>query len=161
MSEILDTIELGVTDFWTELFRSVLFFLNQHQQSIFVSFIHYTVFIIGFYFFFFQSNPKDIFRIIFFIFVALGALSYFIFNKCFFTSIELNLSNNEKNPIQTIMDNYFGQEIKGNMTSKVVLSASTIITGLTLLKDYGYIGSSSVKAILNEAKNRDAQFQEN
>jgi hypothetical protein len=156
MGEILDIIESGVTDFWTELFKSVLFFLNQHQQSIIVSFIHYTVFIIGFYFFFFQSNPKDIFRIIFFLFVALGALSYFIFNKCFFTSIELNLSNNEKNPIQAIMDNYFGCEIEGNMTSKIVLSASTVVTGLTLLKDYGYIGP---KSVLNKAKDRDAEFQ--
>ena len=159
MGEILDKIETNVTGFWTELFKSVLFFLNQHQQSIIVSFIHYTVFIVGFYFFFFQSKPKDIFRIIFFLFVALGALSYFIFNKCFFTSIELNLSNNEKNPIQTLMDNYFGCEIEGNMTSKIVLSASTIITGLTLLKDYGYIGPLSAKAILNEAKDRDAKFQ--
>lgn len=155
MGEILDTIELNVTGFWTELFKSVLFFLNQHQQSIIVSFIHYTVFIIGLYFFFFHSKPKDAFRVIFFIFVALGALSYFIFNKCFFTSIELNLSNNEKNPIQATMDNYFGQEIEGNTTSKVILSAITAITGLTLLKDYGYIGP---KPVLNEAKDRDAEF---
>jgi hypothetical protein len=156
MGEILEKLETNVLDFWTELLQSVLFFLNRHQQSIIVSFIHYTVFIVGFYFFFFQSNPKSIFRIIFFLFVALGALSYFIFNKCFFTSIELNLSNNEKNPIQAIMDKYFGQEIEGNITSKVVLSASTVITGLTLLKDYGYIVP---KPVLNEAKDRDAEFQ--
>ncbi len=54
------------------------------------------------------------------------------------------------------MDKYFGQEIEGNMTSKIVLSASTIITGLTLLKDYEYIG---FKPVLNKVKDRDAKFQ--
>lgn len=144
MNEELEKIEEKITDFWTDFFKSLLFFLNQNQQSIIVSFIHYAVFIVGFYYFFFQSKPGDIYRIVFFIFVVLGALSYFIFNKCFFTSIELNLSNNEKNPIQQLMDNYFGKEIEGNITSKVILSASSIVIGLTLLKDYGYLkwGSS-------------------
>jgi hypothetical protein len=113
--------------------------LNQNQQALIVSFIHYAVFVVGFYYFFFQSKPGDIYRIVFFIFVVLGALSYFIFNKCFFTSIELNLSNNEKNPIQQIMDKYFGQEIEGNITSKIILSASSIVIGIVLLKDYGYL----------------------
>jgi len=139
MNEELEKIEEKITDFWTDFFKSLLFFLNQNQQSIIVSFIHYAVFIVGFYYFFFQSKPGDIYRIVFFIFVVLGALSYFIFNKCFFTSIELNLSNNEKNPIQQLMDNYFGKEIEGNITSKVILSASSIAIGLTLLKDYGYL----------------------
>jgi hypothetical protein len=147
MNEELEKIEEKITDFWTDFFKSLLFFLNQNQQSIIVSFIHYAVFIVGFYYFFFQSKPGDIYRIVFFIFVVLGALSYFIFNKCFFTSIELNLSNNEKNPIQQLMDNYFGKEIEGNITSKVILSASSIVIGLTLLKDYGY---------LNWGSNRDA-----
>jgi hypothetical protein len=139
MNEGLEKIEEKITDFWTDFFKSLLFFLNQNQQSIIVSFIHYAVFIVGFYYFFFQSKPGDIYRIVFFIFVVLGALSYFTFNKCFFTSIELNLSNNEKNPIQQLMDNYFGKEIEGNITSKVILSASSIVIGLTLLKDYGYL----------------------
>ena len=139
MNEGLEQIEEKITDFWTDLFKSLLFFLNQNQQALFVSFIHYAIFIVGFYYFFFQSKPKDLYRIVFFIFVVLGALSYFIFNKCFFTSIELNLSNNEKNPIQSIMDKYFGQEIEGNITSKIILSASSIVIGVVLLKDYGYL----------------------
>lgn len=139
MNEGLEKIEEKITDFWTDLFKSLLFFLNQNQQALIVSFIHYAVFVVGFYYFFFQSKPGDIYRIIFFIFVVLGALSYFIFNKCFFTSIELNLSNNEKNPIQQIMDKYFGQEIEGNITSKIILSASSIVIGIVLLKDYGYL----------------------
>jgi hypothetical protein len=139
MNEGLEMIEEKITDFWTDLFKSLLFFLNQNQQALIVSFIHYAVFVVGFYYFFFQSKPGDIYRIVFFIFVVLGALSYFIFNKCFFTSIELNLSNNEKNPIQQIMDKYFGQEIEGNITSKIILSASSIVIGIVLLKDYGYL----------------------
>ena len=88
----------------------------------------------SFYYFFFQSKPGDIYRIIFFIFVALGALSYFIFNKCFFTSIELKLSE-EKNLIQIIVEEYFGEEIEGNIISKIVLSLLSIIAGIILLKE--------------------------
>ncbi len=65
-------------------------------------------------------------------------LSYFIFNKCFFTSIELSLSN-EKNYIQAFMDKYFGKEIEGNSTSKIILSIGAIITGTILFRDYGII----------------------
>ena len=73
MNEGLEKIEEKITDFWTDLFKSLLFFLNQNQQALIVSFIHYAVFVVGFYYFFFQSKPGDIYRIIFFIFVVLGA----------------------------------------------------------------------------------------
>ena len=82
--------------------------------------------------------------IIFFIFVALGALSYFIFNKCFFTSIELKLSE-EKNLIQNIVEEYFGEEIEGNIISKIVLSLLSIIAGIILLKDYGYLKLDNIR----------------
>jgi hypothetical protein len=131
-------IEEKITDFWTRFFKVILFFLNKNQQSTFISFIHYIVFIVGFYIFFFKSEPGSIFKLIFFIFVSLGALSYFIFNKCFFTSIELSLSS-EKNPIQKFIDNYFGKEIEGNITSKIVLTVASLITGYVLLNDYGII----------------------
>lgn len=134
----LDTIEEKITEFWTNLIKSVLFFLNGNQKSLFISTIHYFIFILGFYFFFFKSGPGDIFRILFFIIILTSAISYFIFNKCFFTSIELRLSN-EKNSIQAFMDKYFGKEIEGNITSKIILSIGTIITGTILLKDYGII----------------------
>ena len=142
----LITVEEKITEFWTSIFQSLLFFLNNNHQSLFVSVIHYIVFIFGFYYFLFHSKPKDIYRVIFFIFVVLGALSYFIFNKCFFTSIELKLCQ-DKNIIQKCMDNYFGEATEGNITSKIILSALAIITGLILLKDYGF---------LNKVSNRDA-----
>ena len=37
------------------------------------------------------------------------------------------------------MDTYFGKEIEGNITSKIVLSIMTVVTGFVLLKDYGFI----------------------
>ena len=137
MSIELNRIERKITDFWTTLVKTLLFFLNGNQQSLFVSAIHYIIFIVGFYYFFFKSAPGDIFRILFFLMIIISALCYFIFNKCFFTSIELSLSK-EKNLIQSFMDIYFGKEIEGNITSKIILSISAVITGIILLKDYGF-----------------------
>jgi len=137
-------IEEKITEFWTSFFKTILFFLNNNQQSLIVSTIHYITFIFGFYYFFFQSKPGDLYRIIFFIFIALGALSYFIFNKCFFTSIELKLSE-EKNLIQNIMEEYFGEEIEGNIISKIVLLLFSVIVGVILLKDYGYLKLDNIR----------------
>ncbi len=137
MSSNLETFEEKTTELLTSFFKNILFFLNGSQQSLFVSVIHYIIFIVGFYFFFFGTNPGSPFRLFFFIVVALSALSYFLFNRCFFTSIELSLSD-DKNAIQKIIDKYFGKEIEGNITSKIVLTIGTVITGLILLKDYGY-----------------------
>jgi len=138
MPNELDLIENKITDFSTDFFKTILFFLQANTQSLFVSVIHYIVFIIGFAYFFFYSAPRDIFRVVFFIIVLFGALSYFTFNRCFFTSIELNLSG-KKNPIQKIVDKFFGKEIEGNVTSKIVLGVSSLILGGILLKDYGII----------------------
>ena len=137
MSMELNRIERKITDFWTTLVKTLLFFLNGNQQSLFVSVIHYIIFIVGFYYFFFKSAPGDFFRLFFFLMIIISALCYFIFNKCFFTSIELSLSK-EKNPIQSFMDIYFGKEIEGNITSKIILSISAVITSIILLKDYGF-----------------------
>lgn len=138
MGDDLYIIERKITEFWTGFFRIIFFFLDDTYKSLSVSFIHYAVFIIGFYYFFFVSNPRDTYRILFFIFILLGAFSYFIFNRCFFTSIELNLSK-DKNQIQKIMDKYFGKKTEGNVSSKVVLSISSIVIGIILLRDYGII----------------------
>jgi hypothetical protein len=135
----LDIIEKKITDFWTKFFRKVLFFLKDDQKALFVSFLHYTIFIFGFIYFFFYSTPGESYRLIFFILVLLGAISYFIFNKCFFTSIELQLSN-KKNGIQNLIDTYFGKELEGNIMSKTVLSLSSLFLGSILLfQDYNLI----------------------
>jgi hypothetical protein len=55
-----------------------------------------------------------------------------------FLTIELNLCS-DKNGIQKLMDNYFGKEIEGNVTSKIVLGIGSMILGIILLKDYGFL----------------------
>jgi hypothetical protein len=142
MVSILKKIEEKLTELLTIFFQSIIFFLNKEHQSIVVSIIHYIIFIIGFYYFFFNSDPCSKFRLMFFIFLFLGTTSYFLFNRCIFTSIELNLCN-KKNLIQTFMDKYFGSQIEGNIISKLILSIGTLITGLILLNDYGIIKFSS------------------
>ncbi len=132
---MLDTVENAITDFFVKIIKSFLFFLNGNQQSFFVSILHYVIFFIGFYYFFFISKPGDTFRIFFFIFVLFGALSYYIFNKCLFTSIEIKLSD-KKNAIQNLMSFYFGQEIEGNKYSKRFLGFSAIVLGMILIYDY-------------------------
>lgn len=134
----LKGIEEDITELCTTILNSSLFFLNNNQKSLAVSIFHYIIFIVGFYYFFFKSNPGDVFRVLFFIFCALGALSYFTFNRCLLTSIELNLSS-DKNIVQKTIDKYFGSQTEGNITSKIVLTICTIITGIILLKDYGFI----------------------
>jgi hypothetical protein len=142
MSNDLEKVENKITEFLVSFIKTTLYFLTGNQQSFVISFIHYVVFIIGFYYFFFQSEPKSIFRIIFFFVVLLGALSYFTFNRCTFTSIEFDLSE-KKNPIQKVVDVFFGKEIEGNISSKIVLSLCSILLGTILLKDYGYIKISN------------------
>lgn len=135
------SIETALTEFITNLFRCLLFFLNPNHQSLIVSIIHYAIFIIGIYYFFFHTGPGDIFRLLFFTFVLGGAISYFTTNRCILTSVERNLSK-EKNFVQKTIDQYFGKEIEGNITSKIVLTVGTIILGSTLLVDYGYLPKS-------------------
>lgn len=146
MTNSPDILERRITEFWTLFFKKTLFFLKDSNQSLFVSFIHYFIFILGFFYFFFYSMPGDIFRLFFFLIVFTGAISYFTFNKCFITSIELSLYG-KKNKIQNFIDKYFGKEIEGNITSKLVLSLSSLIIGLILMKDFGFLNVDNIESI--------------
>ena len=86
-----------------------------------------------------MSIHKELFLILYFDKICLE-----FFNKCFFTSIELKLSE-EKNLIQNIVEEYFGEEIEGNIISKIVLSLLSIIAGIILLKDYGYLKLDNIR----------------
>lgn len=130
----MGSIDEQITNILTHICRILLFFLHPQHQSLIVSIVHYSVFIIGFYYFFFHTVPGDKFRIIFFGLVVISAASYFLTNRCFMTTIERKLSQ-EKNAIQKFIDKYFGEEIEGNPTSKIVLSAGTLIIGAILLVD--------------------------
>jgi hypothetical protein len=138
------SLEETITEFFTNCCKRVLFFLEPNHQSLVISVFHYIIFIIGFYYFFFHSNARDYFRIFFFIFILSGLISYFTINRCILTSIELKLSK-EKNLIQKTIDNFFGKEIEGNITSKIVFVVGTIILGYCLLNDYGYINFKYTK----------------
>lgn len=129
-------IEKSIVNFCVSFIKIVLFFLNSNQQSFTVSLIHYIVFIVAIYYFF-KSKPNDVYRIFFFIIVLLFTLSYFIFNRCLITSIEIKLSE-EKNIIQQMSNKYFGENIEGNVISKISLSILLIICGIILVKDLKY-----------------------
>jgi len=87
----INAIENKITETFTDIFRTSLFFLEPSYQSLFVSILHYAIFILGFYFLFFHSKPKSLYRWLFFIFTLIAMIFYFIFNRCILTSIELNL----------------------------------------------------------------------
>ena len=129
-------IEKSIVDGSVSFIQTVFFFLNGNQQSLLVSSIHYILFIVAIYYFF-KSKPRSLQRILLFIIVLLFTLSYFIFNRCLFTSIELKLSE-EKNPIQKMSSMYFGENTEGNVISKISLSVLSIIGGIVLLKDLKY-----------------------
>ncbi len=135
MSNIVKNIEDMITDFWVKFFTILLWFLDKKYQSLCVSVIHYMIFIIGMYMFFFIYMPGSIYRYLFFTSVVLSTIAYFVFNSCILTSIELKISG-EKNIIQNFIGNRIGHSIEGNVISKLILVSITLITGSTLLKDY-------------------------
>lgn len=119
-------------------FKSVFFFLSAPYQSLMVSFIHYAVFFIGLYYFIYRAKPNGIYRSLFFVFVLFSLLCYLVFNKCLLTHMELGISK-ETNLIQETIEGFFGSQTEGNISSKVVLSLLTLVTGLFLINDYGIL----------------------
>ncbi len=134
----LDVFERNITETFTEVVRTSLFFLEPSIQSLCVSIFHYALFVIGFYALFFYSKPKSKIRWIFFVAILFGFLYYFTFNRCILTTIELNLCR-DKNIIQNFIARYFGHGIEGNTSSKIALTVSLLIISLVLLRDYKVI----------------------
>jgi glucan phosphoethanolaminetransferase (alkaline phosphatase superfamily) len=133
MTTILEKIENSFIMFGVFLMRTFFFFLDDAQQSLLTSFFHYAIFIVGFYFFIYAS-PKSWYRIFFFVFIVFSASCYFAFDKCIITHVELSLSE-EKNKIQETMETFFGSQVEGNLSSKVILTALAIISGMILWHD--------------------------
>jgi len=134
----LDTLERNITETFTDIVRTSLFFLEPSAQSFCVSIFHYALFIIGFYILFFYSKPKSTVRWVFFGIILFGFIYYFIFNRCILTSIELSLCR-DKNIIQNFIAYYFGNSTEGNKSSKIALTISVLLIGLVLLRDYKVI----------------------
>jgi len=130
---MIDTVEKNITETTASIIKYLLFFLKPSHQACLFSVFHYVIFAIGFYVFFFVKYQP--YRIIVYICITFAAISYEIFNKCLFTSIELCLSPMQ-NPIQEIMCTYFGEAIEGNESSKTFLTTTSLALGLIIIMDF-------------------------
>ena len=119
-------------------FKGVFFFLAAPYQSLMVSLFHYAIFILGLYYFIYRAKSHGTYRPFFFAFVLFSLICYLLLNKCLLTQIELGISK-EKNAIQETVEGFFGAQTEGNVSSKVVLSLLTVVTGLFLINDYGIL----------------------
>lgn len=134
----IQRIENGLIAIGILFFKSVFFFLSPPNQSLMVSFLHYAIFFLGLYYFVYRAKPNGIYRPLFFVFVFLSLLCYLVFNKCMLTQMELGISK-ETNKIQQTVEAFFGSQTEGNVSSKVVLSLLSLVTGLFLINDYGIL----------------------
>lgn len=119
-------------------FKSIFFFLSAPHQSLMVSFFHYAIFFAGLYYFIYRAKPNGLYRPLFFVFVLFSLVCYLVFNKCLLTHMELGICK-EANAIQGTVESFFGSQVEGNTSSKVVLSLLTVVTGLFLINDYGIL----------------------
>lgn len=131
-NNIIDTIEKNISETVASGIQWMLFFLKPSHQACLFSAFHYIIFAIGFYVFFFVKYQP--YRILVYIFITFAAISYEIFNKCLFTSIEYCLSPMQ-NPIQEMMSTYFGEAIEGNESSKTFLSIASLALGSIIIMD--------------------------
>jgi hypothetical protein len=131
-NDIIQTIEKNISETVASGVQWMLFFLKPTHQACLFSVFHYVIFIIGFYVFFFVKYQP--YRILVYICITFAAISYEIFNKCLFTSIEYCLSPIQ-NPIQEMMSTYFGEAIEGNESSKTFLSIASLALGSIIIVD--------------------------
>ena len=132
-NNIINTIEKNISETVASGVQWILFFLKPSHQACLFSIFHYVIFIIGFYVFFFVKYQP--YRILVYICITFAAISYEIFNKCLFTSIEYCLSPIQ-NPIQEMMSTYFGEAIEGNESSKTFLSIASLALGSMIIMDF-------------------------
>jgi len=132
VNNTLHSIEKNITETVASGIQWLLFFMKPSQQVCLFSVFHYVIFAIGFYVFFFVKYQP--YRILVYICITFAAISYEIFNKCLFTSIEYCLSPMQ-NPIQEMMSAYFGEAIEGNESSKTFLTTASIGLGSIIIMD--------------------------
>jgi len=128
----LQIIEKNISETVASGVQWMLFFLKPTHQACLFSVFHYVIFAIGFYVFFFVKYQP--YRIIVYVCITFAAISYEMFNKCLFTSIEYCLSPIQ-NPIQEMMSTYFGEAIEGNESSKTFLSIASLALGSIIIMD--------------------------
>ncbi len=132
---IIQQFETLLTGFLTELAKLILFFLDPKMQSTIVTIIHYAVFIIGIFIFYFVVKPRSIYKIFFLIFAILAYIGYLAFDKCICSSVEYSLYN-DVNFIQCFMRNKFGEGEEGKTVSKSNLFMISLFLGISVVYDY-------------------------
>ncbi len=132
---LIESLETTITEGVAELFRKLLFFCETKLQSTIITIIHYLVFIIGIYYFYFVAKPKSLYKKIFFIFCLMAFIAFLLFDKCLCSSVEYNLHNG-RNFIQDFMGSNFGDGELGKTVSKSNLLMITLFIGLSLIYDY-------------------------
>jgi len=133
VNNTVQIIEKNISETVATAIQWILFFLKPSQQACLFSVFHYVIFAIGFYVFFFVKYQP--YRILVYICITFAAISYEIFNKCLFTSIEYCLSPMQ-NPIQEMMSAYFGEAIEGNESSKTFLTTASFSLGSIIIMDF-------------------------
>lgn len=132
---IINEFEIMLTDFLTLISKTFLFFMTPKMQSTVVTIVHYAVFIIGIYLFYFVVKPRSTYKILFLVFAILAYIGYLVFDKCICSSVEYSLYDGT-NFIQDFMKQKFGEGEEGKTVSKSNLFMITLFLGLSVLYDY-------------------------
>jgi len=132
---VIEKLEKTITDKISEVCKQILFFCETKLQSTIITVIHYLIFIIGIYYFYFVAKPKSLYKKVFFLFCLFAFISFLIFDKCLCSSIEYKL-HNDKNFIQEFMGANFGDGELGKTVSKSNLLMISLFLGLSLIYDY-------------------------
>jgi hypothetical protein len=131
----VDNLEKNITGLIAEICKHLLFFCDMKVQSTIITILHYVIFIVGIYIFYFVAKPKGLYKKVFFIFCLLAFISYLIFDKCLCSSIEYQLYSG-RNFIQEFMGSNFGDGEVGKTVSKSNLLMISLFLGLSLAYDY-------------------------
>jgi hypothetical protein len=131
----IEDVEKMLTEFLTQLAKLVLFFCSPKLQSTIVTVIHYIIFIIGIYLFYFVVKPRSTYKIFFLLFAILSYIGYLAFDKCICSSVEYALYD-DVNFIQCFMKDKFGDGEEGKTVSKSNLFMISLFLGLSVLYDY-------------------------
>jgi hypothetical protein len=132
---IIESLEVNITELASSICKNMLFFCETKIQSTIITILHYLIFIIGIYYFYFVAKPKSLYKKIFFIFCLMAYIAFLLFDKCLCSSIEYKLHNG-RNFIQEFMGSNFGDGEVGKTVSKSNLLMISLFIGLSLLYDY-------------------------
>lgn len=135
----IDNIERILTDNIAKLFKTLLCFCNCELQSVIVTILHYLIFIIGIFIFYFIAKPKSKFKIVFLIFVLCALISYHLFNKCILSSVEYTIYNKKTFLQEILYSRNKNKELDvliNQIESKTFLAAMSLFLFLSILQDY-------------------------